>query len=81
MHARHFLISERELSIHDSCRFDVERFRTEPNNYQRSGVYTRSVDTFARRSDHHNSLITLRVIHEKLRILNPIFKIIDQYLH
>ena len=27
-------------------------------------VYTRSVDTFARRSDHHNSLITLRVIQE-----------------
>ena len=35
MHARHFLISERERSIYDSCRFDVGRFRMEPNNYKR----------------------------------------------
>ena len=35
MHARPYLISERERSINDSCRFDVGRFRTEPSNYKR----------------------------------------------
>ena len=63
MHARHYLISERERSIYDSCRFDVGRFRTETNNYERC-LYTRLVDTFARPSAHNNSFITLHVIHE-----------------
>ena len=62
MHARHFLISERERSIYDSCRLMSGAFVR--SRIITNGVYTRSVDTFARRSDHNNSLITLRVIHE-----------------
>ena len=34
MHAQHFLIAERELSIYDSCRFDIGRFCAEPTNYE-----------------------------------------------
>ena len=47
-----------------------------------NGVYNRLVDTFARRSAHNNSFITLRVIHElKIEGTKSIFKILDQHLH
>ena len=57
MHAQHFLSTEREQSIYDSCRFDIGRFRAEPTNYER-GV--RPSDTFAYRSAHNNLLGTQR---------------------
>ena len=61
MHVQHFLIRERERSIYDSCRFDIGRFRAEPTNYERC---LHPMDTFAYRSAHDNSFLTLRVIQE-----------------
>ena len=61
MHAQHFLITERERSMYDSCRFDIGRFRAEPTNFERC---LHPSDTFAYRSAHNNLFLTLRVIHK-----------------
>ena len=48
-------------TIHDSCRFDIGRFRAEPTNYERR---LHPSDTFAYRGAHNYWFITLRVIHK-----------------
>ena len=61
MHAQHFLIAEREQSVYDSWRSDIEPFRAEPTNYERC---LHPSYTFAYHSAHNNLFLTLRVIHK-----------------
>ena len=60
MLVQHFLIRERERSI-DCCRFDIGRFRAKPTNYE---MCLHPRDTFAYRSAHDISFLTLRVIQQ-----------------
>ena len=48
-------------TVYDNCRFDIERFRAEPTNYE---WCLHPSDTFAYRSAHNNLFLTLRVIHK-----------------
>ena len=69
MHAQHFLITERERSIYDSCHFDIGCFRAEPTNYE---WCLHPSDTFAYRSAHNN--LFLRLTH------NPQVKKVCHYI-
>ena len=69
MHAQHFLITERERSIYDSCHFDIGCFRAEPTNYE---WCLHPSDTFAYRSTHNN--LFLRLTH------NPQVKKVCRYI-
>ena len=61
MYAQHFLITERERLIYDSCRFDIGQFHAEPTNYE---PCLHPSDTFAYRSADNNLFLMLRVIHK-----------------
>ena len=61
MLVQHFLIRERERWIYECCRFDIGRFRAKPTNYE---MCLHPSDTFAYRSAHDNSFLTLRVIQQ-----------------
>ena len=48
-------------TIHDSCRFDIGRFRAEPTTHERC---LHPSDTFAYRSADNNLFLTLHVFHK-----------------